>query len=214
MGRSPAHERDVHLLSQHRAHSTLKEACDTSEGLMSRLPFFIAILLTSAPAWALTELKGLDVVTDRSIEWRASDSAKASVLVFLSSRCPCSSSHEASLKELAREYAPKGIRFVGLNSNADEEPVEVREHFKHSGFSFPVVRDRASAVADRLGALKTPHAFVISREGEILYQGGVDDSARADRAKNHFLRAALEAVAQGKTPEVREARALGCRIRR
>lgn len=136
------------------------------------------------------------------------------VVVFLSARCPCTASHLPALSELYREYSTKGVRFVGVHSNIDEPAEDVKLYFAHAGLPFPVIQDPEQRLADEFGALKTPHAFIVSPSGKVLFRGGVDSSAVTEKAEKHFLRDALSAVVAGKTPEITEARALGCVIRR
>ncbi|HTL12380.1 MAG TPA: redoxin family protein [Bdellovibrionota bacterium] len=135
------------------------------------------------------------------------------VVAFLSSRCPCSASHEKILAELAKEYGPKGFTFTGIHSNADETEASDDAHFQAAQLPFAVLKDPGSKWADAMGALKTPHVFVI-KDGRTLYSGGVDNSARADRATEFFLKDALKALAQGQEPPMARTRALGCVIRR
>lgn len=143
----------------------------------------------------------------------ASQAAKATVFVFLSATCPCSLGHEAKLKRMAAEFAPQGIAFVGIHANADESQADARKHFEAAKLGFPVVRDDGR-LADALGALKTPHAFIVSKDRKLLYSGGVDDSKDAARAKTEYLRDSLAQVAAGEVPKIREARTLGCIIKR
>ncbi|MBC7386965.1 MAG: redoxin family protein [Cryobacterium sp.] len=144
--------------------------------------------------------------------------AKATVVVFLSAKCPCSASHESSLRSLATEYGAKGFQFIGIHSNRDETAEFAKAHFQSLHLPFPVIEDgqanETPPLATAYGALKTPHAFVVSPSGEILYSGGVDDSKDATRATKLFLKDALIAVATGKKPEVTESRTLGCVIQR
>lgn len=139
---------------------------------------------------------------------------KAKVLVFVSARCPCSAGHEPVMRELAREFGPQGFEFEGIHSNADETAEESKTHFAAAKLGFPVTEDPQSRLADQYGANRTPHAFVVSPTGKILFQGGIDDSKVSGRAKRSYLREALEAIAAGKSVEVSEARSLGCVIRR
>lgn len=137
----------------------------------------------------------------------------ATVVVFLSAKCPCSASHEPVLKDLAEEYRSKKVRFIGVHSNADE-PVEMSKlHFVSSKLPFEVKEDSDQKWANAFGAIKTPHAYIIQK-GELVYQGGVDDSSNAPDAKKHYLKDALAAIVSGKKPEVQMARALGCVIKR
>lgn len=139
---------------------------------------------------------------------------KATVVVFLSSECPCSAAHEPVLKRLYSEFSSRGIGFIGLHANQDESPEEARKHFEAADLPFPVMADVKARLADHFGALKTPHAFVVSPSGEVLFSGGVDDSKDPAKAKQFYLADALRAISEGRAPEKKTARALGCVIKR
>jgi peroxiredoxin len=160
------------------------------------------------------ELVGSDVADQSSIHALIRDSSKGWVIVFLSARCPCSASHEQRLKDLYSEFAPFGFRFLGIHSNADESVEMTRRHFSESHLPFSVLQDDGTRIADRFGAFKTPHVFVLNPQGHILFQGGVDDSHFAQTAHRQYLKEALTAIAAGRSPPQREVRALGCIIKR
>jgi len=180
------------------------------------LASFVALLPASAGVTPPTRELGLaaDLFTGAEKSLISKDAPKGSVIIFLSAKCPCSRSHEKMLTELATEYAPKGFHFTGILSNADEDESTARTHFTETKLPFPILRDRNTQIADRLGANRTPHAFLLSQTGEILFQGGVDDAKDASKAQRHYLREALERVAQGQLPALREVRSLGCKIQR
>jgi len=137
------------------------------------------------------------------------------VVTFVSSRCPCSAAHESRIKALAERYKKSKFAFLGVHANADETQEEARAHFEKARFPFPVLSDRLGQWAHSLGALKTPHAYIINaRSGAIVYQGGVDDSTHPDRASRFYLSEALEDLSDGKAPRVSQTRALGCQIKR
>jgi peroxiredoxin len=188
--------------------------------MMREIAIAIAFAITAnlAAAWAApnptTTLAGPTVLGGEAVTVDPAKAAKGTVVVFLSARCPCSASHELALKELAREYEAKGFRFVGIHSNADEAEELTRKHFAEAGLPFPVLADGQSRLADAFGALKTPHAYLLSPKGEILFQGGVDDSHIAAASRQPYLRNALAAVAAGRAPDPAEVRTLGCAIKR
>ena len=138
--------------------------------------------------------------------------AKPTVVVFLSAKCPCSESHEPTLAQLSKEFP--AFRFVGVHSNMDEDVPMARRHFAKAALPFPIIQDNHARIASELGAFKTPHAFIFSPTGEILYTGGVDNSHFAERASKHYLKEALLAVAAGREPAEKENRTLGCIIKR
>ena len=165
--------------------------------------------------WGSNDAKayvGQDLLSGREIQFPGTKS-KATVVVFLSAKCPCSASHEKSLKALYETYSKEGFQFVGVHSNQDEPEVMGLAHFRESKLPFPVLKDPGAKLADEFKALKTPHVFVL-KDQEILFQGGVDDSAEAANAKKNFLADALLSLKLGKKIETTRARALGCAIKR
>ncbi|MFV8257879.1 thioredoxin-like domain-containing protein [Bdellovibrio bacteriovorus] len=159
----------------------------------------------------ITSLSGLDVISSETKTF-ATANQKATIIVFLSAKCPCSASHESLLKDMAQQY--KDFQFVGIHSNSDENLEETQNHFREARLLFPVIQDSRSHWANKLGALKTPHAFVLSPTGEVLYHGGVTDSHVGPTAKKHFLKEVLEDLQAGKPSRHKEGRALGCYIQR
>jgi hypothetical protein len=162
----------------------------------------------------LKQIDGLDLVRGSLAHVEFKEARLGTVVMFLSSRCPCSASHQSTLDLLSKEFTPQGFRFVGVHSNADEEVGAAREYFKNSGLAFPVIQDRNCGIADALGAFKTPHVFILGSNGEVLFQGGVDNSHVANAANKHYLRDSLALIVDGKKPPQKEVRVLGCEIRR
>lgn len=157
---------------------------------------------------------GLSFKTGDAILLDPSATKKGLVLIFVSPVCPCSLTHETHLSELAQKYTPKGFKFVGVHSNANENFESAKAHFGSFQMPFDIVSDPQSKIADRLQALSTPHAFVIAPSGELLYAGGVSDSSNFFRSRKRYLERVLEEVSEGKVPSLREARVLGCIIQR
>jgi hypothetical protein len=172
--------------------------------------------LVSAPGLASTAppatLAGLDLRTGQQASLALSPSLKARVIVFLSTRCPCSQSHEAKLRSAVREFP--NVQFVGVHSNMDEPLAEARSFFEKEDLPFPVIQDTKAHLADALGALKTPHVFIYDPRGKRLFSGGIDETHHGELAKKNYLRDALLSVEAGKSPDPSEVRTLGCFISR
>lgn len=174
------------------------------------IPLFFSFAAYSAPL--PSEITGLDVLSKKGLQHSFATSPNPTVVVFLSAKCPCSASHEEILKNLQLEF--KDFTFIGIHSNSDE-PMDIAEsHFKASQLPFPILQDNKSFWANQLGALKTPHAFIINNKNEIIYQGGVTDSHIGLSAKTQFLKEVLSDLKAGKTPRHKMGRALGCYIQR
>jgi len=185
--------------------------------MIKSLVAFCTLVFISTSANATTHLApltGLDLRSGQRFTQITDPKTKATVIVFLSARCPCSSSHEAALKSLFNQFSTQGFQFIGIHSNADEPVQESQEHFVKAALPFPVIQDNAAQLADQFKALKTPHVFILNSQGETLFQGGVDDSHIAATAKKHYLDEALAALSQGNLPPQKEVRTVGCVIKR
>ena len=172
----------------------------------------LAILAYSFSVFA-ENIQGFDLASGQSVQMETAAS-KATVIVFLSARCPCSASHENELKKLSEEFSSKGFRFIGVHSNSDEQTDKDAVHFKEVSLGFPVLRDADQKLADRFGAFKTPHVFVISPRGETLYAGGVSDSSDFGSARKKYLRENLSRIENRQKADPEKTMAVGCMIRR
>ena len=141
-------------------------------------------------------------------------SSKAIVLMFIATQCPVSNAYNERMELLCKEYASKGVAFLGINSNKQETVEEIKEHAKEHGFSFPILKDRNNVIADKVAASVTPEIFVLNKKLEVLYHGRIDDSRRASDVKSQDLRAALDALLAGKPVAVTQTKAFGCSIKR
>jgi len=139
---------------------------------------------------------------------------KAIVIIFIATRCPISNDYNERMVELAKTYTPKGVQFLGINSNHIEPTEEVIEHAKKHGFPFPVLKDEGNRVADLYQAKVTPEVFLIDSNFVLRYHGRIDDSQNPARVTRRDLQEALDAILAGKEPPVTETRAFGCTIKR
>jgi peroxiredoxin len=140
--------------------------------------------------------------------------AKAIVIMFISTQCPVSNSYNERMVNLYNEFNKKGISFVAVNSNKQENVEEIKNHAMEHKFSFPVVKDDNNVIADKYNAQVTPEVFVVNSELELLYHGAIDDSKRESDVKSHSLKVALNEVLASQKVAVSETKAFGCSIKR
>jgi peroxiredoxin len=141
-------------------------------------------------------------------------SSKAVVLMFIATQCPVSNAYNERMAELNRDYASKGVKFIGINSNKQESAGEIQEHAKKHGLTFTILKDRNNVIADKLGASVTPEIYVLNSKLELLYHGRIDDSRNMENVETRDLRTALDAILAGKPVKVSETKAFGCTIKR
>lgn len=167
--------------------------------------------LNAAPLPSKIEVKNL--ISGEKISLTTIDSGKkATVMVFMSSKCPCSDSHAAVIKNLIEKY--KEFAFVIIHSNVNEDESQAKKYFASLELKAQVLQDEDAKIADMMKAYKTPHAFIIDNKGEIIYKGGVTDSNNALKAEKQYLADALEDLQQNRPLKLSETKALGCFIAR
>lgn len=136
------------------------------------------------------------------------------VVIFVSTRCPISNAFNGRMNDLYKTYSAKGVKFIFIDSNANESAAEVAQHSKSVGFLFPVYKDMNNVVADRFGAQSTPETYVIDQENIVRYHGYIEDSINPARVRKHGLQMAIDDVLAGKPVETGETKAFGCTIKR
>lgn len=141
------------------------------------------------------------------------------VVVFSCNHCPYVRAHEKRMIAFQRDYAPKGVQLVAINSNDAKNYSEDRfekmvQRAKEKGFNFPYLRDEDQSVAESFGATHTPQFFVFDRERKLRYSGKMDDNwEHPEAVKENYLRDALDAILGGKKVAVPETYSIGCTIK-
>jgi peroxiredoxin len=144
---------------------------------------------------------------------------KAALVVFLGTQCPINNDYLPELVRLHKEYADRGVRFLGINSNRQDTPADVAAHAKRAGLPFPVLKDPGAKVADLFGAKRTPEVFLLSPKGDVLYRGRIDDQfgigyRRPGKPTRRDLAIALDEVLGGKPVSKPLTEVAGCHIGR
>ncbi len=140
--------------------------------------------------------------------------SKAIVLMFISTRCPISTSYNERMEKLYQNYSKKGVTFLGINSNSMEDLKEIKQHALEKNLSFPVLKDANNVIADKLQAQVTPEIFVLNPEHVILYHGRIDDATKEGEVKSADLKNALDEILAGKPVTTAATKAFGCSIKR
>ncbi len=149
------------------------------------------------------------------------DFADADVLVvfFTCNHCPFVVGSEERIQALHDTYHPKGVDWVGINSNEKENhPTDDFDHMveraREAGIRYPYLRDESQDIARAYGALRTPHFFVFDAERRLRYTGRLDDNPReADKATTHELDDAIAALLDGEDPPVAVTNPIGCNVK-
>jgi peroxiredoxin len=141
------------------------------------------------------------------------------VVCFLGTECPLARLYAPRLAEMARQFAPRGIRFVGIDSNCQDSVEDLHRFATEFKLPFPVAKDRDNIIADRFHAERMCEVFVLDDALSIQYHGRIDDRYRPGIARTvttvrDDLRIALEELLAGKPVSVPETDVAGCLIGR
>ena len=171
-----------------------------------------------APAFEVKDIAG----KTQSI---AKYKGKIVVLEWNNPDCPfVHKQYDSGNMQALQKYATeKGVVWLsvdsgGVGKQGNMTPEQAKEHVAEVKASpSAYILDPEGTLGKLYGAKTTPHMFVIDKNGVLAYQGAIDDKPSADlediaTAKN-YVRAAIDALAAGKSPEVGETRSYGCSVK-
>lgn len=141
------------------------------------------------------------------------------VIFFTCNHCPYVTGSDEATRRTAETFAPRGVRFVAINSNSantyaeDDFPHMVERMADHK-FPWIYLHDKSQNVARAYGALRTPHFYVFDRERRLIYTGrALDNPRQAEKANAHDLDRALEEQIAGKPIGVPVTNPIGCNVK-
>jgi thiol-disulfide isomerase/thioredoxin len=142
---------------------------------------------------------------------------KGTIVVFIAGGCPTVRAYESRLIDLQRSSDRTGVEVVAVNANngslsPPDTVDQMAKRAKERGFNFPYLKDEGGALARRLGAICTPHAFLFDAIRKIVYSGRIDDSRLGDRITSRDLQDAVADLSAGREIRVRQTEPFGCSI--
>lgn len=200
------------------ASSDAQRPAPKSQAAASAAPLAGAPLGKPAPDFTLADLDGNKVSL-------SSFRGKTVVLEWFNPECPfVKAAHESrSLKGMGKRIseANKDVVWLAINSGAPGKQgagADVNKSAKSRfGITYPVLLDESGEVGKAYGATRTPHMFVIDKDGVLVYRGAIDSSKGGepepgDKVTN-YVDAALADLAAGKAVATPETEAFGCSVK-
>ena len=169
---------------------------------------------TKAPGFRLLDTNGRLVTLQDFVQ------APALLVVFMCNHCPYVKHLRSGLAQLARDYHPRGVAMVGISSNdvanyPADSPAKMAEEAKAAGYIFPYLYDETQEVAKVYRAACTPDIYLFDHNQRLVYRGQFDDSRPGNGVPvtGKDLRAALDALLEGKTVPSTQKPSIGCNIK-
>ena len=191
---------------------------------MSKTESTMVKLGTIAPAFELPDVISGRGMSRDDIFAAAGEDAHGLLVMFLCVHCPYVKHVEAELAKISEDYEGL-IAMVAIQSNDTVEypqdgPEGMAEQAARVGFRFPYLLDESQEIAREYDAACTPDFFLFDAQMRLAYRGQLDGSRprRGDSGNDipvtgSDLRAAMDAIIAGKSPNPEQRTSLGCNIK-
>jgi len=188
-----------------------------------------AFLIALPPVWAAK-------VGEPAPDFTATDSngnvhklseyrGKFVVLEWTNRGCPYTQKHynSGNMQRLQKEWTSRGIIWLTVVSSAPGKQgyvtaAEENAYLKQvNAAPTAVLLDPTGALGHLYDAKTTPHIFIISPQGTLIYNGAIDDRPTTDLADvngaKNYVTAALDEAMAGKPVSTPTSRPYGCSVK-
>ncbi|MDH5398109.1 MAG: redoxin domain-containing protein [Cyclobacteriaceae bacterium] len=150
------------------------------------------------------------------------------VIIFSCNHCPTAQAYEDRMIALSNDYKDKGVQVVVISPNSplsllydelgysdlgdtyDEMIIRARD----KNYNFPYLYDGDTHTASmKYGPVATPHAYVFDKERILRYLGRLDASEKPGSANAEDLRAAIDAMLEGREVKNAQTKTFGCSVK-
>ncbi|MBK7964044.1 MAG: thioredoxin family protein [Bacteroidetes bacterium] len=148
--------------------------------------------------------------------------ARGFIIVFTCNHCPFSVAYEDRIIALQDKYKAKGFPVVAINSN-DKDVVpedsfeEMIKRAAEKKFNFDYLYDSSQEIAQKFGAARTPHVFIVEKQKSDLklkYIGAIDDNTdQPEAVTKKYVENAVNDILAGKEVATPTTKAIGCTIK-
>ena len=171
----------------------------------------------AAPDFSATDALG---ITRKLSEYKG----KHVVLEWTNPGCPFVVKHYGgNMQALQKEFTAKGVVWLSVNSTSKDaydylEPAKLMAwKAEKKGSASAMLMDDVGKVGQLYGAKTTPHMYIISPQGVLVYAGAIDSipSARVEDIKTatNYLRQGLNEALGGKAISTSSTRDYGCSVK-
>ena len=146
------------------------------------------------------------------------------VLEWTNPGCPFVQKHySGNMQTLQKEFSAKGVVWLAINSTESGSgdylaPAKLAAWMKDKqAQASATLMDEAGSIGQLYGARTTPHMYIVSPQGQLLYAGAIDSiaSARVDdiQSATNYVRQGLTQALAGQALSVASSRPYGCSVK-
>lgn len=204
--------------------------------MLSRRIFSSAVLAAPMAASLLSPAHAASATVGQPApDFKAADTAgkirqlsdykgKLVVLEWTNPGCPFVQKHySGNMQSLQKEFTGKGVVWLAINSTETGSgdylaPARLAGWMgEKQAAASATLMDESGQIGQLYGAKTTPHMYIVSPQGQLVYAGAIDSisSARVDDIKTatNYVRQGLNEALGGKAISVASSRAYGCSIK-
>lgn len=184
----------------------------------------VGATVTAEPARKTHQIEDFSLKDFRGKQHRLADFKDAELVVvfFTGTQCPIAKLYGSRMEKLSRDYASKGVAFVGICSNVQDSIKELEAYARDHEITFPLLKDLSNRIADQFRAERTPEVFLLDRHRQVRYRGRIDGQftfgsgvgLSQPAPKRNDLTEAINELLAGKQVSVPKTEVRGCLIGR
>jgi peroxiredoxin len=143
----------------------------------------------------------------------------ALVLIVTCNHCPYARAYWKRLINMYNKFEEDNLMILAINPNdAEQYPADSYDNMKKLAkelkLPFPYLHDENQKIAQKLGATRTPEAFVFNSKRQLVYKGAIDDNwENENMVTSVYLEDAIEYTLDGMDPDYAEVPAVGCSVK-
>ena len=198
--------------------------------------FFLSFLALLTLAGCLSESKVEAKIGEMAPNFTGTDSTGSKislsdfkgrnvVLEWTNHECPFVKKHYGSgnMQKLQQKYTEQGVIWLSIVSSAvgkqgytsgEEAAAIIKEKGAHATAR---ILDSSGKIGRLYGARTTPHMFVVSKEGILVYAGAIDSdpgfNPEGIKGATNYVADALESLAKGEAVKVSATKPYGCAVK-
>jgi peroxiredoxin len=183
---------------------------------MALTPSTMLSLGTPVPSFVLPDLDGTLISPDEHRD------APALLIAFICRHCPFVTHIRQGFAAFVREYQPRGLAVIAINSNdiaefPEDGPAGMKEEAATAGYTFPYLFDETQEVAKTFRAACTPDLYLFDGDRRLVYRGRFDESRPRTNppmpVTGRDIRAAVDALLSGRPVPQDQKGSVGCNIK-
>lgn len=144
----------------------------------------------------------------------------ALLIIVSCNHCPYAMAYWNRIVKLWERFEEDNLAVIIINGNdAEQYPDDsfdnmIKLEKQYIKGKFQYLHDPTQEVVSKLGAVRTPEAFLFNSKRELVYKGAIDNSWENENAvTNVYLEDAIEYTLDGLEVDYPEIPAVGCSIK-